>query len=195
ANAEITFSLVNIQTSTSYTADLEANALYENAVYDETSFSYESAVYNEASPSCDNANAEEVKNIDDIDSYFKAYGQYSGFVVIKKWVEQRNDGVIRHRSFGCEFGANMYPRKTLDSRLEKEAKWNHFFEYKTLSLCVGIASVSSELLPAVDHILSEYLTPQILSIERIEMVQCLYFDATLANLATLIRLDGENESI
>ncbi|CAG8760609.1 16104_t:CDS:2, partial [Racocetra persica] len=100
ANARITSSLVNVQTSTSYTADLEANTLYENAVYDETSFSCKSAVYNEASPSCDNANAEEVKNIvgyifdswDDIDFYFKAYDQYSGFVVIKKWVEQHNDG-------------------------------------------------------------------------------------------------------
>ncbi|CAG8727995.1 18231_t:CDS:2, partial [Cetraspora pellucida] len=96
-NARITSSLVNVQTSTSYTADLKANALYENAVYDETSFSCESVVYNEASPSCDNANAKEVKNIgkmqydfsllkisytfdswDDVNSYFKAYGQYSG---------------------------------------------------------------------------------------------------------------------
>ncbi|CAG8667993.1 4203_t:CDS:1, partial [Cetraspora pellucida] len=77
----------------------------------------------------------------------------------------------------------------------KEAEWNHFFEYKTLSSCVGIASVGSEVLPAIDHILSEYLTPQILSIEHIEIAQCLYFDVTLANLATLIRLDDENESI
>ncbi|CAG8851638.1 33994_t:CDS:2, partial [Racocetra persica] len=63
--------------------------------YDETSFSYKSAVYNKASLSCDNTNAEEVKNIginnydfpllkvgytfdswDDVDFYFKAYGQY-----------------------------------------------------------------------------------------------------------------------
>ncbi|CAG8778506.1 20152_t:CDS:2, partial [Racocetra persica] len=83
--------------------------------------------------------------------------------------------------------------KTLDSRLEKEAKWNRFFEYKTLSSCVGIASIGSEVLSAVDHILSEYLTSQILSIERIEIAQYLYFDVILANLTTLIRLDGENE--
>ncbi|CAG8782900.1 3460_t:CDS:2, partial [Racocetra persica] len=284
-------------------------------------FSCENAVYNEASPSCDNANAEKVKNIgkmqydffllkvgytfdswDDIDSYFKAYSQYSGFVVIKKWVEQCNDSVIRHRSFRCEFGGKYVPKKsidinvyrnkrskrqghelhpeqykysakfrsigrealndiefytknrnlsitiqrqllrakypdatfldadlanaiqhykikskdfetntsqllsflierrslcellkTLDSRLEKEAEWNRFFEYKTLLSCVGIASVSSEVLPAVDYILSEYLTPQILSIEHIEMAQYLYFNVILANLTTLIGLDGENE--
>ncbi|CAG8834675.1 38589_t:CDS:2, partial [Gigaspora margarita] len=84
--------------------------------------------------------------------------------------------------------------KTLDSRLEKEAKWNHFFEYQTLSSCVGIASVSSEILPAIDYILLEYLIPQILSTEHIEMAQYLYFDATLVNL-TVIGLDDENENI
>ncbi|KAF0501199.1 hypothetical protein F8M41_020105 [Gigaspora margarita] len=55
--------------------------------------------------------------------------------------------------------------KTLDSRLEKEAKWNRFYEYQTISSCVGIASVGSKILPAIDRILSKYLTPQILSIE------------------------------
>ncbi|CAG8512127.1 3805_t:CDS:2, partial [Racocetra persica] len=84
--------------------------------------------------------------------------------------------------------------KTLDSQLEKEAEWNCFFEYQTLLSCVGIASVSSEILPAVDHILLEYLTPQIRSIERIEIAQCLYFDATLVDL-TVIGLDDENENI
>ncbi|CAG8603894.1 12050_t:CDS:2, partial [Dentiscutata heterogama] len=84
--------------------------------------------------------------------------------------------------------------KTLDSRLEKEAEWNYFFEYQTLSICVGIASVSSEILPAVDYILLEYLMPQILSIEHIEMAQCLYFDATLVNLS-VIGLDNKNENV
>ncbi|CAG8547510.1 1841_t:CDS:2 [Racocetra persica] len=51
-----------------------------------------------------------------------------------------------------------------------------------------------EILPAVDHIFLEYLTLQILSIERIEMAQCLYFDTTLVDL-TVIRLDNENENI
>ncbi|CAG8693188.1 14021_t:CDS:2, partial [Racocetra persica] len=84
--------------------------------------------------------------------------------------------------------------KTLDSQLEKEAEWNRFFEYQTLSSCVGIVSVSSEILLAVDHILLEYLIPQILSIEHIEMAQYLYFDATLVDL-TVIGLDDENENI
>ncbi|CAG8824847.1 19740_t:CDS:1, partial [Racocetra persica] len=61
--------------------------------------------------------------------------------------------------------------KILNSRLEKEAEWNCFFEYQTLSSCVGIASVSSEIFSTVDHILLEYLTLHILSIERVEMAQ------------------------
>ncbi|CAG8757438.1 980_t:CDS:2, partial [Dentiscutata erythropus] len=76
----------------------------------------------------------------------------------------------------------------------KEAEWNHFYEYQTISLCIGIASVGSKILPAVDHILSEYLTLQILSIEHIEIAQCLYFDATLANL-TSIEFNDDNESM
>ncbi|CAG8850006.1 31450_t:CDS:1, partial [Racocetra persica] len=64
----------------------------------------------------------------------------------------------------------------------------------TLSSCVGIASVSSEIFPTVDHILLEYLTPHILSIECVEMAQCLYFDAVLADL-TMTGLDDENEDI
>ncbi|CAG8851739.1 20995_t:CDS:1, partial [Racocetra persica] len=39
-----------------------------------------------------------------------------------------------------------------------------------------------------------YLTLQILSIERIKMAQCLYFDATLVDL-TVIELDDKNENI
>ncbi|CAG8777006.1 1355_t:CDS:2, partial [Dentiscutata heterogama] len=62
----------------------------------------------------------------------------------------------------------------------KEAEWNRFFEYQTLSTCVGIASVSSEILPAVDHILLEYLMLQILSIE---------LDLSV------IGLDDENENV
>ncbi|CAG8529860.1 22219_t:CDS:2, partial [Gigaspora margarita] len=64
--------------------------------------------------------------------------------------------------------------KTLNSQLEKEAEWNCFYEYQTISLCVGIVSVSSEILPAIDHILSEYLILQILSIEYMKIAQYVY---------------------
>ncbi|CAG8641550.1 4293_t:CDS:2, partial [Racocetra fulgida] len=69
--------------------------------------------------------------------------------------------------------------KTLDSRLEKEAEWNRFFQYQILSLCIGIAPVGSEIFPAIDQTMLEYLTPHILSVEHVEMAQCLYFNATL----------------
>jgi hypothetical protein len=67
---------------------------------------------------------------------------------------------------------------TLDARLESEVKWNRFFEYQTLSTCVGITSVSCDLFPEIDKVMSKYLTPHILSAERQEMAQCLFFTAS-----------------
>ncbi|CAG8606204.1 9319_t:CDS:2, partial [Racocetra persica] len=45
----------------------------------------------------------------------------------------------------------------------------------------------------VDQILSEYLSPHILSVEHIEMAQCLYFNAVLTNM-TIISSDDKNET-
>jgi len=63
----------------------------------------------------------------------------------------------------------------LDARFEREIQWNRFFEYRTLSTCMGITPISQDLFPEIDKIMSKYLTPQILSAERTEMAQCLYF--------------------
>ena len=57
---------------------------------------------------------------------------------------------------------------------------NPFFEYRTLSTCVGITSVGHELFSEVDKLMSTYLTPHILSAEHMEMAQCLYFNASKA---------------
>ena len=73
----------------------------------------------------------------------------------------------------------------LDARLKNEAQWNHFFEYRTLSNCIGITSVSHEVFPEIDKVMSEYLTPHILSAERTEMAQCLYFTADKAEINTV----------
>ncbi|CAG8739209.1 8871_t:CDS:2, partial [Gigaspora margarita] len=51
---------------------------------------------------------------EEVDSFFKAYGQHYRFAVIKKRVEQCNDGIIRHRSFGCEFGRKYIPKKSIN---------------------------------------------------------------------------------
>ncbi|RHZ84508.1 hypothetical protein Glove_80g41 [Diversispora epigaea] len=60
----------------------------------------------------------------------------------------------------------------LDARLGNESQWNRFFEYRTLSNCMGITSVSNDLFPEIDNEMSKYLTPHILSAERLEMSQC-----------------------
>lgn len=66
----------------------------------------------------------------------------------------------------------------LNTRLENEVQWNRFFEYRTLSSCMGITSVSNDLFPEIDKVMSKYLTPHILSAERLEIAQCLYFTAS-----------------
>jgi len=74
----------------------------------------------------------------------------------------------------------------LDSRLQAEAEWNRFFEYRTLSSCMGITSVGHDLFPDVDKQMTQYLTPHILSVEHSKMAQCLYF------IATQVQLDAVN---
>ncbi|CAG8838870.1 10028_t:CDS:2, partial [Gigaspora margarita] len=85
--------------------------------------------------------------------------------------------------------------KALDSRLEKEAEWNRFFEYQTLSSCLGIASVGSEIFPAIDREMSEFLTPHILSVERTEIAQCLYYNAVLVDLAIVYSYSDYKDEI
>jgi len=78
----------------------------------------------------------------------------------------------------------------LDARFEHEVQQNRFFEYRTLSTCVGITTVSRDMFPEVDKIMSKYLTPQILSAERTEMAQCLFFmpDKVEQNIAEVFSM-------
>ncbi|CAG8497429.1 6070_t:CDS:2, partial [Cetraspora pellucida] len=57
-----------------------------------------------------------------------------------------------------------------------------------------IISVRNEMFPAIDQVLSKYLTLYILSVEYIEMAQCLYFSAMLSNLEAF-DLSNEKESV
>lgn len=47
---------------------------------------------------------------------------------------------------------------------------------------MGITSVSNDLFPEIDKVMSKYLTPHILSAERLEIAQCLYFTASKVEL-------------
>ena len=44
----------------------------------------------------------------------EAYGKKHGFATIKKRLLQHENGSIKHRSFGCEFGSHFYPKKQVD---------------------------------------------------------------------------------
>jgi hypothetical protein len=41
----------------------------------------------------------------------------------------------------------------LDDRLKNEVQWKRFFEYRTLSTCVGITSVGHDLFPKIDNLM------------------------------------------
>ncbi|CAG8806285.1 14671_t:CDS:2 [Gigaspora margarita] len=86
----MTDQVVNCEVSTSYAVNAETSASHANNA--------------EADTLCDN---------DDVDSFLKAYSQYNGFVIIKKRAEQHDDGTIKHRSFGYEFGKKYIPKKAL----------------------------------------------------------------------------------
>ncbi|CAG8847487.1 37024_t:CDS:2 [Gigaspora margarita] len=62
------------------------------------------------------------QNWNDVDSFFNAYGRQFGFAVIKKRVEHGNDGIIKHRSFGCEFGGTYSPKKIINVNAHREGK-------------------------------------------------------------------------
>ncbi|CAG8853418.1 20727_t:CDS:2, partial [Gigaspora margarita] len=102
---------VNVQPNSSYMIDTKTNALCENAVYNK-------AITEEVNSIGETQHDFSLLKLgytfplwDDVEAFFKAYGQYHGFAVIKIRVEQCNDGIIRHRSFGCEFGGKYVPKK------------------------------------------------------------------------------------
>ncbi|CAG8458205.1 16173_t:CDS:2 [Gigaspora margarita] len=177
-NAEASY-MVNAQTNILHAANIEANIPYENEVYDKFEASHKNMTIGKLNIG--------ISSADDVDSFLKAYGQYNRFSIIKKRVEQHD------KSIECKFGGKYMPKKNIAINThQKEAEWNRFFGYQTLSSYVGIIPVSSEIFPTIDHILLEYLTPHILSIERIEIAQYLYFDAILADLS-MVELDDDNE--
>jgi len=93
------------------------------------------------------------------------------------------NNIIKRELAACSTLCDL--ESVLDARLKNEAQWNRFFEYRTLSNCIGITSVSHEVFPEIDKVMSEYLTPHILSAERTEMAQCLYFTADKAEINTV----------
>jgi len=97
---------------------------------------------------------------------------FTAGIQITSRVESYNS-IIKCELAACSTLCDL--ESALDARLKNEAQWNHFFEYHTLSSCMGITSISHEVFPEVNKAMSEFLSPHILSAERTEMVQCLYF--------------------
>jgi hypothetical protein len=83
------------------------------------------------------------------------------------------NGIIKRTLTATSSLCNL--AEVLDARLQNEAQWNRFFEYQTMSSCMGIVSVGHDLFLEIDKQIVKYLTPHILSAEQSEMAQCLYF--------------------
>ena len=52
----------------------------------------------------------------------ETYGKKHGFTIIKKRLGRHEDGNIKHRSFGCEFGGRYQPRKQVDINSHRDRK-------------------------------------------------------------------------
>jgi hypothetical protein len=57
-----------------------------------------------------------------VDNIMEAYGKKNGFTIIKKRLMWHEDGNIRHRSFGCEFGGCHHPKKQIDINKHRDRK-------------------------------------------------------------------------
>ncbi|RHZ46443.1 hypothetical protein Glove_621g37 [Diversispora epigaea] len=57
-----------------------------------------------------------------IDAIMEAYGKKNGFTIIKKRLMRHENGSIKHRSFGCEFGGRYQPRKQVDINKHRDRK-------------------------------------------------------------------------
>ncbi|RHZ58026.1 hypothetical protein Glove_379g14 [Diversispora epigaea] len=51
---------------------------------------------------------------ENIDFIMEVYGKKHGFTIIKKQLMRHENGNIKHRSFGCEFGDRYQPKKQVD---------------------------------------------------------------------------------
>jgi hypothetical protein len=52
----------------------------------------------------------------------ETYSKKQGFTAIKKRLMRHEDGSIRHRGFGCEFGGHYKPQKLVDLNNHRDRK-------------------------------------------------------------------------
>src|ERR1044072_4492306 len=89
----------------------------------------------------------------------EAYGKEHGFTTIKKRLGRHEDGNIKHRSFGCEFGGRYQPQKQVDINNHRDRKskrqkcpWNVNFNCPQNSQIITLTTFNNShnhtLLPA-----------------------------------------------
>ena len=97
----------------------------------------------------------------------EAYGKKHGFAIIKKRLIRHEDGSIKHRSFGCEFGGRHQPRKQVDINNHRDRKskrqqcaWNANFNCPQNSQIIGLTTFNNShnhaLFPDTEKYSSKY---------------------------------------
>jgi hypothetical protein len=97
----------------------------------------------------------------------KAYGKKHGFTVIKKRLDRHEDGSIKYRSFGCEFGGHYQPKKNIDIDNHRNRKskrqqcaWNANFNCAKNSQIIFLTTFNNshnhELFPDSEKFSSKY---------------------------------------
>src|SRR5437763_13270246 len=62
------------------------------------------------------------KSWENVDTIMEGYGKKHGFTIIKKRLIRHENGSIKHRSFGCEFGGRYQPKKQVDINNHRDRK-------------------------------------------------------------------------
>ena len=93
-------------------------------------------------------------------------------------VESENS-VIKNSLQGCPNLCEL--AAVLDQRLCDEAQYINHSEWHYANTSAQLTGASAECFPEVDHVLKEYLTEEMLSRQRHEIVQSLYYYATIEN--------------
>ncbi|CAG8610501.1 11434_t:CDS:2 [Diversispora eburnea] len=106
---------------------------------------------------------------DNVDKYFYEYSWQEKFVFIKTRNDQDPPPEQTCRPSLCELAT------TLDLRLKDEAQYVNHKEWYHANTSAQLNGASAECFPEVDHILKEYLTEEILSCQRHEITQSLYY--------------------
>jgi hypothetical protein len=73
----------------------------------------------------------------------------------------------------------------LSEQLILEIQWGRFHEYRSLTTSLISVSIGEDLFPSVIKIMEKYLCINTITAIKVEIAQCLYFQATIVLFSEL----------